>query len=125
IEGEVERVVMRDERSRLRAARNRLHHRRLDLEVAATSEEVAQVADHPGARLEDAPRIRIRDQVEIPLTVARLDVLKPVPLLGERAERLGEQTELRRLDRQLPGAGPAGRAGAADQAAGVALARER
>ena len=37
----VERVVMRDERPRRGAARDRMHHRRLDFEVAARDEELA------------------------------------------------------------------------------------
>ena len=38
---DIERVVMRAERPRHRAAGNRLHHRRLDLEVSARVEKLA------------------------------------------------------------------------------------
>ena len=48
----VERVVVRHERPRQRAAGDRLHHRRLDLEVAARVEEAADAGRAPGC----APR---------------------------------------------------------------------
>ena len=43
-----------------------------------------------------APRVRVGDQVDVALAVARLDVLQAVPLLGQRTQRLREQAELRR-----------------------------
>ena len=50
----VERVVMRHERPRQRAAGDRLHHRRLDLEVAAGVQERRGCRSAPGS----APRTR-------------------------------------------------------------------
>ena len=119
VEVHVERVVVGDEGARGGAAGDRLHHRRLDLEVAARDEEVAQVADRARAHLEDAPRLRVDDEVEVALAVARLHVLEAVPLLGQRAERLGEQAELRRLERELAGAGAERAPGHADHVAQV------
>ena len=40
-------------------------------------------------------RVLVHEQVEVALAVARLDVVEPVPLLGQRAQALGEQLELR------------------------------
>jgi len=114
VEVQVERVVVGDERARRGPAGDRLHHRGLDLEVAARDEEVAQVADGARAHLEDAARVRVDDQVEVALPVARLHVLEAVPLLGQRAERLGEQAELRRLERELAGPGAERLSGDAD-----------
>ncbi len=87
----VERVVMRDERPRERAAGDRLHHRRLDFEVAARVQKRADRRQHPAAHLEYPARIGIDDQIEIPLPVARLDVAQTVPFLGQRKEALGEE----------------------------------
>src|SRR5262245_18516277 len=42
VEVQIERVVMSHKRASRGATRNRLHHRRLDLDVAARLEELAQ-----------------------------------------------------------------------------------
>ena len=97
---------MRDERPRQRAAGDRLHHRRLDFEVAARVQERADRGEHAAAHLEHPPRLGIDDQIEIALAVADLDVLQPVPLLRQRHEALGQELQRRRPDRQLVGLGP-------------------
>ena len=58
VEVHVERVVVGHERPRRRAAGDRLHHRRLDLEEAARVEERADRLDEPraGAGRPRAPR---------------------------------------------------------------------
>ena len=61
--------------------------------------------EHLAAHLEHPARVGIDDQIEIALAVADLDVLQPVPLLGQRHEALGEELERRRPDRQLVGLG--------------------
>ena len=53
----VERVVVRDERPRGRAAGDRLHHRRLDFDEIARVEEVAQVAHDARALAEHLARL--------------------------------------------------------------------
>ena len=102
----VERVVMRDERPRQRAAGDRLHHRRLDFEEAACVEEAANGRERARAHVEDAARVGIDDQVEVALAVAGLDVLEAVPLLRQRQEALGEERQRRRPDGQLVGPRP-------------------
>ena len=97
----VERVVVRHERPRQRPAGNRLHHRRLDLEIAAAVQKGANRSEHTTSDAEHLPRVGIDDQVEIALAVARLDVGQPVPLLGQRQEALGQELERRGPDRQL------------------------
>ena len=99
----VERVVMRDERARQRAAGNRLHHRRLDLEIAAAVEKPANRGQHAAANLEDPPRLRVDDEIEIPLPVANLDIAQPVPLLRQRLRSTSPGTGARRLNGQFVG----------------------
>ena len=56
------------------------------------------------ARVEHRARVRVHDQIEIPLAIARLDVAQAVPLLRQRQVALGEKRQARRPDRQLAGA---------------------
>src|SRR5437868_7749251 len=97
----VERVVMRDEGPRQRAAGDRLHHQRFDFQEATLRKELAHRRNDAAADLEDRARIRVDDQIEIALPVANLDVLQTVPLLRQRQQALGEELQLRRPDRQL------------------------
>ena len=71
-----------------------------------SSRKRADAASDPAARAEDAAHVRVDDQVDVALAVAQLDVLEAVPLLGQRAERLGEQPELGRRERELAGPRP-------------------
>ena len=48
---------------------------------------------------EDLAHLGVGDQVEVALAVAGLDVGQAVPLLGQRAQRLGERQELGRGQR--------------------------
>src|SRR6185295_16015932 len=83
------------------------------------AEELAQPADDARAGLEDATWIRVHHQVEVALPVARLDVLEPVPLLRQRMERLREEAQVRRLERELVRARAEGTPGDADQVAEI------
>ena len=106
VELHVERVVVRDERPRERAAGNRLHHRRLDLEIAARGHELADRRRRRGCAISNTRRESgIDDQIEIALAIADLDVGQAVPFLGQRHEALGEEVQARRPDRQLVGLG--------------------
>ena len=93
------------ERPRQRAAVERLEDRGLDLEEAAVVEPAADRADDLGAEDEQLPRLRIREQVELAMPVARLDVLESVVLLGDVAQRLREQLPVRDQQAQLAAAG--------------------
>ena len=92
---------MRRERTRQRAACNRLHHRGLDLEVPSRRHEFAHRADDAAPRLEDPTRLGIDDEIEIPLPVPDFDIGQSVPLLGQRQEALRQEMQARRPDRQL------------------------
>ena len=72
-----------------------------------------------------SPRLRVHDQVDVALPVARLDVLEPVPLLGQRAQRLGQERQRLHRHRQLAGARAHHLAGDADEVAQVQLGEER
>ena len=94
VEIDVERVVVGHERARRGAAGNRLHHRRLDLDEAARGEELAQELDDLRAAAKRRAHLLVGDQVEVALAVARLDVGQAMPLLRQRAQRLGEHAKL-------------------------------
>jgi hypothetical protein len=102
IQVQIERIHVRPERPRRRPAEDRLHHRRLDFHVPALVELAADCRNHPAAQPERRLRRLVHDQVHIPLPVALLDVLQPVPFLRQRPQRLREQLQPVRLDRQLP-----------------------
>jgi hypothetical protein len=97
----IQRVVMGHERPRQRPPGDRLHHRGLDLQIAARIEEAADRDQHLAAHFEDAARVRVDDQVEVALAVSNLDVTQPVPLFRQRQEALGEELERRGMNREL------------------------
>ena len=106
----VERVVVRDEGLRVRAAGDRVQHRRLDLEEAVVHHEGADRAERLAARDEALARVLVRDQVDIPLAVLLFLVAHAVERVGQRAQRLGQQAQFRDLDRQFAGLGDEQRA---------------
>ena len=110
---------MRDERTRGRAAGDRLQHRRLDFHEAERVEEVADEAHREAALLEGAAHFRVDDQVQVALAVAHLGIGQPRPLLRQRTQALDQHAQLRGLDRQLAGLGAEHRAGDAEDVADV------
>ena len=117
----VERVEVRHERARERAAVERLEHRRLDLDEALVVEEAADRGDDLRARDEDVARLLVGHQVELAVAQARLGVREPVVLLGRRSQRLREQRPVVDRDAQLAAAGLEDRAVGAEQVAEVAV----
>ena len=101
----VERVMMRLERLRVRAAGNRLHHRRLDLEETPARHEFADRVHNAAARLEHAARLLAHDEVHVALAVLLLLVRESVEFLRQRPQRLHEQTQLRHFKGKLAGLG--------------------
>ena len=109
-----------DERPRRGAAGDRMHHRRLDLEIAARDEELAdRLHDAASASTKTSRGVRVGDQVDVALAVSLLLVGEAVELLRQRPQRLREQPERRDLDRQLAGARPEERPRCADDVAQV------
>ena len=90
VEGLIERVVVRREWPRRRTAVERLKHRSLDFEVSVGVEILPKGSHQLGANLENAPHFEVGDQVGISLSVAQLDILQPVVLVGRGIERLGQ-----------------------------------
>ena len=84
----VERVVMRDKRPRDGAARDGLHHRRLDFDESVRVERAAHRLDHLRALQKNFAHFGIHHQIDIALAVAQLDVGQPVPLLAAAAAGL-------------------------------------
>ena len=109
----VEIAVVRHERTRHRPARDRLQDRRLDLDVAVLVQVRADRAQRARARVDQPlPRVGVGREVEGALSLLELGILEAVPLLGQRAEGLGEHREPLDEDRQLAlarGPDPAGR----------------
>ena len=97
----VERVVVRRERLGRRAPGNGMQHGRLDLEVAARHEELADRLHQPRALDEGVARLRVHDEVDVAVAVARLHVREPVELVRQRPQRLRQQPDRAHLDREL------------------------
>ena len=83
-----ERIVMRLEGLRGRAAGNRLHHGRFDFNKAPFVQEPPDLANDGDALAEYLARFRIGNQIEVALPVFRLGVLHAMPFLGQRAQGL-------------------------------------
>jgi hypothetical protein len=119
VEVAVERVVVGHERPRQRPAVERLQNRRLDLEEAALVEPVPDRPHDLRAQDEQLAGLVVGDQVELAVAVARLDVLEPVVLLRDVAQRLGEQLPAGHEQAELTAARLERRAVDADQVADV------
>ena len=104
VEVEIERVVVRDERARGGATELGAQRRRLHLDEAALFEEPSDRGHRREPDLEHPPRLGVHDQVDVALAEARVDVGEAVPLVGQRAQRLGQQLERADLHRQLTAA---------------------
>src|SRR5690606_7251214 len=74
IQLQVERVMVRLKRLRRRPTSDVTEDGRLHLDVIARVEEGADALDDAAARLEDAPDLRVHDEVDVALPVALLDV---------------------------------------------------
>ena len=96
VEVDVERVVVGDERARGGAAELVPEHGRLDLDEARVGELAAERGDRGEADREDPAGVLVDDEVDVALAEAGVDVGEAVPLVGQRAQRLGQQPERRR-----------------------------
>ena len=114
-----ERVEVRREGARRRAAGLGLQDRRLDLQEAARLHEAPHRRDDARSLHQHGPRVLVGLQVEVAPAVARLHVLQAVELLGRRPQRLGQQPQFRRIDRHLARARAEHRPGRLDEVAQV------
>ena len=97
----VERVVVGDERLRVRAAGQRMQDRRLDFDEPAVFEPAAHERHEPAAQLERLADVVAHPQVDVTLAVPGVGVGDAVPLVGERPRRFGEQHPLVDPHREL------------------------
>jgi hypothetical protein len=100
---DVQSVHLRDKRPGRRAARERLEHGRLDLEIATIFHELADRRHDLAAHGEDVQRLGIDPQVQISLAVPHFDVFEPLVLgrrhdqaLRARVHRVGPHRDLAR-----------------------------
>src|SRR5882672_7832034 len=101
IQVHVERVVVGLEGTGVRAAGDRLHHRRLDLEKALAGHEVAHRLHDAAADAKYVPRLLAHDEVDVALPVFLLLVGESVEFLGQGPQRLHQQAQLGDFHRQL------------------------
>ena len=100
-EVDVERVVVGHEGPRHGAARQGLHHRRLDFEIPALVQKAPEKPDDRRPPLEHLTGLRIDGEVQVALAIAALHVLQAVPLFRERMEGLGQERQSPGLDRAV------------------------
>ncbi len=101
VELHVERVVVRRERARLRAADFGMQHGCLHLDEPVLGESPTKACHGLVADLEVPTSILVDDEVGVALPEPGVDIAQPVPLVRHRPDRLREQRHLRGLDRQF------------------------
>ncbi|EXI72116.1 MAG: hypothetical protein AW07_03392 [Candidatus Accumulibacter sp. SK-11] len=121
----VERVVVRPERSRRRAAGNRVHHRRFHLEEAMLHHVAADRLHDAAAHGEGEARLFAGDQVDVAHAVLLFLVGEAVELLRQRPQRLCQQANRRAADGQFAGARAKQRADDADDVTHVPALERR
>ncbi len=118
---DVQRIVMGDERTCCRTARDGVEARGLNLHKAAAIHKAADLTHDCRALLEGVTYLRVDDEVNVTLTVAHIGILQTVPLLGQRCKVLGQQGQLGHLNRDLTLLGAEYLAVDADEVANVHL----
>src|SRR5699024_9029235 len=89
----VERIVMGDERARLRPAGDCMHHWRLNFEETALVQIITHLLDDQAA-LDECPfGIFACNQVQITFAVTLLDIFQAVIFIRQRSDRLGQCSE--------------------------------
>ena len=110
VQGHVEGVVVGDERTRRRTARNGLQDRGLHLQVATLVEEFTYRIGHAGPFYEGLLHVVVDHEVDVTLPVAHLCIAEGIVCLsvcvhlhdGHGLQRLGEQGQLFDHDGLLP-----------------------
>ena len=123
----VQRVVVRDERARGRAARDGLQDRGFHLQAAGLVEVAAHRGDDLRPLDEGLLHLRVHHEVHVPLAVAELRILEAVVHRavgigfhdGEDTEGLGQDGKLFRMDGKLARLGNEGETLDADDVADV------
>jgi len=94
----VERVVVRDERLGVGAARNRVEHRRLNFKEAVREHEAADRGDCLGAHEEAVAGVLVHDEVDVALAIAHFGVDEALVLVGQRTDVLRHEAKLMGTD---------------------------
>ncbi len=97
----VEGVVTGDEGAGVGPGGLGQQHRGLDFDEAPRFELTAQLGDDGDAGPRHSPRLLVDHEVEVPPPTPELDVLQPMPLLGQWAKALLEHGEPVHPDTQL------------------------
>src|SRR5208283_569989 len=101
IEVDVERVVMSNEGPGHGAARQRLHHGRLDFQITFGLEKIADGSHQLAASLKNRARFLVHHQVQVTLAVADFHIGEAVPFFRQRQHRLGEKLQALRVDAEF------------------------
>ena len=99
----IQRVMPGGERTSGCAAGDGLHDRRFHFGKSAAGEKLPQRRNHAGAALEHLARIAVHDQIDIAAAITLFAVGKPVKLLRQRTQGLGQQGHLAHFNAQLAG----------------------
>ena len=116
---DIERIRVRGEWPRRRAAVKGLQDGGLDLDVAAAAQPRAQRREHGVAGEQHGARLRVDDQVDVPLPYPGLEIGQPLVLVRQRAQRLAREGPARGAHRELAAPGRDHFAGDADMVAEV------
>src|SRR5947208_2525548 len=84
-----------------RPACDRLQHRSLHFRKTTILKKPADLTNNHETFGENRARLIVRDQIEVTLTITRLDTLQAVPFFRQRPERLRQQLQLVHLQRWL------------------------
>ena len=90
---DVERIVVRDERTRCRTAGDGIENGRFNLDIAHIIQIVPQMLDELRTDNKIPLDLRVHDQVNIALTIACFLVGQSVEFLGQRQQGLGQQRD--------------------------------
>ena len=97
--------MMRLKRLGRGTAWNSLQHRRFHFEEVALTEKLADMPNHPRADHKGVTSVFVDDQVNIALTITLLGIRQAMVLVGQRAQRLGQQLDRRHMHIQITLAG--------------------
>ena len=78
-----------------------MEDRGLHLHEPPLGEDLPERAEQSGPDFDQPPALQVRCKLEVAPAEAELRVAQPVPLLGERAQRFGQQGQAFDLDREL------------------------
>ncbi|OPY66002.1 MAG: hypothetical protein A4E63_02750 [Syntrophorhabdus sp. PtaU1.Bin050] len=91
VEIHVHGIVVGNKRLCLCPSGDHLHHRCLHLHEIPGREIITYVFHNPRPRYEHTARLLVHDEIEVPLSVPLLHVLKAVPFFGQRSEAFRKQ----------------------------------